>query len=455
MLSYIDQMINRYWVALIFLAAGIAVFFVAGDSGIRYVNIYFLMLLGLYFSFENPYVIILYSFTALALVYTFTDWNILTALLTVFVIVSVVIPFYFTRLSAIETDIFENVYGPKTRFLAGLERNVSVLKEEKHVFENEIEKIYKLYVLGRELVEHLDINEVGEHLLRILQSRSGVVSISIFTREKNVWRTLAISDMNEKAGWEAFIKENIYLQNESEPRVLPSPEWLKDHSLVFWPIKMEKEFLAAVFLVTESSAESKMIEEGSIFIPQIALGLMRTKLYTEVRERSRNDGLTGLFRREYLLERLNSEEKRAERYKSLFSIMMVDLDQFKKVNDTYGHLVGDKVLQRVSQILSSSVRPGDLVGRYGGEEFLILVYMAKPEESIEAAERLRTLIAEQVFSVDEDKTFKITVSIGISHFPQNGTTIPELISTADQALYWVKQNGRNSVKEFKSILKTV
>jgi len=129
---------------------------------------------------------------------------------------------------------------------------------------------------------------------------------------------------------------------------------------------------------------------------------------------------------------------------------MLDIDLFKKVNDTYGHIVGDKVLCGVSRVLVDCVRPGDLVGRYGGEEFVILVPMSPGEEVLRTAEEINRIVSSKEFLADKEK-FRVTISIGISHYPRDGASPEDLLSAADQALYWVKGHGRNGVKEFSAL----
>jgi diguanylate cyclase (GGDEF)-like protein len=192
------------------------------------------------------------------------------------------------------------------------------------------------------------------------------------------------------------------------------------------------------------------MEEGDIFIPQIALGLRRTRLFTEVQERSRVDGLTGLYLRRYFLERFQTEIQRAKRYSGIFSLLMLDIDFFKKINDTYGHIVGDKVLCGISRIFVDNVRPGDLVGRYGGEEFIILIPMSRHEEVTGIAKEINRLVSQKEFSAENEK-FGVTISIGISHYPHDGTSLDDILAGADHALYWVKSHGRNGVQEYWKI----
>ncbi|HBU69205.1 MAG TPA: hypothetical protein DEE98_02355 [Elusimicrobia bacterium] len=446
-----DKILRYIKVFLITVLFG-AVYFVLPSSEFRQVWVYFLILASLFASFALPSAAVILNGAALALLLLDRGFilNLTSASLCVFLIGTVVIPFYFKRVKTLEEQDFRRRYFPALERLTQLQSDVTRLKSERKEFEREIEKINKLYVLGRELVEHMETSEVIEHLQRILLDRPGIKTITIFSWEKSRWKPLLFSNPEQKNQWLEFVEESKFFK-ESEPKVLVPPEWIDKDAVVFWPVKMDRKFLAAIFLTVEQDYSSRYLEEGAIFIPLIALGIVRTRLFAEVKDRSRVDGLTGLHRREYFLERLDAEVKRAERYKTKFSIIMLDIDHFKKINDTYGHVVGDEVLASLAKLFTAKARPGDLVGRYGGEEFMILLHMITPRETLALAESIRAAVAKAEFSRGSD-IFKATISIGVSHFPDDGPSMEELLSAADQALYWVKANGRNGVKEYSKSL---
>ncbi len=162
------------------------------------------------------------------------------------------------------------------------------------------------------------------------------------------------------------------------------------------------------------------------------------------REQAMRDGLTGLWNRNAILDILRVELFRAERNDRSTGILMVDLDHFKSVNDDYGHLVGDAVLQETSRRLKSAVRPYDSLGRYGGEEFLIVVPGADVNELCELAERLRAVI-EAIPMLAGPYKIPITLSIGVAVAPAGNQSAPEALAIADAALYKAKKNGRNRI----------
>jgi diguanylate cyclase (GGDEF)-like protein len=154
------------------------------------------------------------------------------------------------------------------------------------------------------------------------------------------------------------------------------------------------------------------------------------------------DGLTKLFNKRYLMDRLDSELKFAQRHETSVSLLLLDIDHFKKVNDTHGHLAGDAVLANIAQVLSRAVRNEDVVARFGGEEFAIILRAIGIEPATHMAERLRKAV-----EATHANTLKATVSIGVAGFPSTRAKTPEeLVEAADKALYAAKHDGRNRVR---------
>jgi two-component system, cell cycle response regulator len=157
------------------------------------------------------------------------------------------------------------------------------------------------------------------------------------------------------------------------------------------------------------------------------------------------DVLTGVFNRREFNRRLTIEIERSRREGHPVSLLMVDIDFFKKINDTYGHQSGDDALRHVSALLKAEVRPGDLPARYGGEEFAVILPYADSHDAFMVAERLRNLIAEQDIPIQDGQTIKATASLGCSTFPMDAETEKALMAEADAALYRAKRGGRNRV----------
>jgi diguanylate cyclase (GGDEF)-like protein len=187
-----------------------------------------------------------------------------------------------------------------------------------------------------------------------------------------------------------------------------------------------------------------ILEHWGMICGQLALGLERIGLYQRVQEMATHDSLTGLTVRWVFLGQLTEEIQRTLRHKATLALLMVDLDRFKQVNDTYGHLVGDVVLREVANRLKTAVREMDLVCRYGGEEFAIALPYATRPLALQIAERIRQAVGSSTIAAYDERV-SITVSVGVSLCPDHAMQADGLIEQADRALYQAKAQGRNRV----------
>jgi diguanylate cyclase (GGDEF)-like protein len=162
-----------------------------------------------------------------------------------------------------------------------------------------------------------------------------------------------------------------------------------------------------------------------------------------LRRLATTDSLTGAYNRRYFMELMAREQRRADRYTAVYSILMIDIDHFKRVNDTYGHQVGDQAIQAMAEACRRTTRPTDLVARYGGEEFVVALTHTDRPGAIRVAERLREAVS-QISLATEQGPLSFTASIGVSTHVRL-STIEQLIGRADQALYRAKHEGRNRV----------
>jgi diguanylate cyclase (GGDEF)-like protein len=212
--------------------------------------------------------------------------------------------------------------------------------------------------------------------------------------------------------------------------------------MLFLPLVAREKFLGFVFVSEKKDSKKFTNYDISLLqnlVTHISLVLQNIWLY----ELAITDGLTKLYIHRYFITRLEHEIRRAERYNTVFSLLMLDIDYFKQVNDTYGHLVGDEILRILAKILLSSVRDTDIVCRYGGEEFVIILLAADGKWAKKIGERIRDNVEKTEFKV-LDKKIKITVSIGVKEFVK-GDTVENFINKTDKALYLAKLSGRNKV----------
>ncbi|MDH4099324.1 MAG: diguanylate cyclase, partial [Nitrospirota bacterium] len=218
-------------------------------------------------------------------------------------------------------------------------------------------------------------------------------------------------------------------------------------SLLTTPIRISDEVrgLFAIGSLASSWFNEEDHEILDIISNQAFVVIENARLYREISRLSVTDGLTGIFNRRYLMEALEKEFIRAKRHNEPISQIMVDIDHFKKVNDTYGHQMGDLVLKETARLLKDALRKSDIIGRYGGEEFCIILPETPLKGAEQVAEHLRTAIETHLFEYG-DVSLHATASLGVSSFPENGvSTVDELSRLADEALYRAKEGGRNRV----------
>jgi two-component system cell cycle response regulator len=228
------------------------------------------------------------------------------------------------------------------------------------------------------------------------------------------------------------------------------------HSVIAVPFDLDEEHAGVFFLrrnVGEPALTSKDVEFAERVITAAVTALKRAEILEQARADNRRlaqlaqtDPLTTVLNRRALAERLHLEMGRVRRYESMVSVLLIDVDHFKQVNDTYGHLAGDDVLHELARLLEQVVRAVDIVARYGGEEFVIVLPETGTEGAAAFAERLRELIESHPFAVGSGQALHLTGSIGVATYPKHDiVTVEDLLAKADQALYRAKAEGRNKV----------
>jgi diguanylate cyclase (GGDEF)-like protein len=268
-----------------------------------------------------------------------------------------------------------------------------------------------------------------------------------FTQEvvKNMIRVFSI------LGNKPIEMERVTLQVEKrklrpKQMIMDSQATLKSYLTL--PLAVEGEIIGCISINSDqpNAFDAQDLQFFSVIGYQIAATLKQFERFSSVKKEAIYDTLTSLFNRRYLEEKLAVDAQKAFRSGSYLSIIMVDIDHFKRVNDTFGHAGGDKVLREIASLLKNAVRrQDDTVARYGGEEFVLVLPGAPLEATSTIAERIRQTVANTPIDIGQSQ-IHLTISLGISNFPiHRARSKEELVKMADLALYEAKREGRNRV----------
>lgn len=260
-----------------------------------------------------------------------------------------------------------------------------------------------------------------------------------------------LKDENKKfneLSWPNNCKDNIILELVKN---LNDAKMSEDNKIYALPLISEgKNVGSVVAKSTAGKISSKDKEYFELLATQIAITINRANVYAEILKHATLDALTGFYNRRQLEERIKQEVSNAKRQHAPLCGIMTDIDFFKGVNDTYGHAVGDLVLKTIAKVIRGQLREYDIAGRYGGEEFSILLPFTKISEAKMVAERLRQTIADKTIDISkinpdsEVKKINITMSLGIYEIKEDDNE-DDLLRKADKALYQAKNTGRNKV----------
>jgi diguanylate cyclase (GGDEF)-like protein len=285
----------------------------------------------------------------------------------------------------------------------------------------------------------------------LLEAKKGVVEG--VTEKTRINRGEGIAGKVAELG-EALLVENV----ENDPRIMQkNRQHYKTRSCISVPLKIDGRIIGVLNLSDKTTGEVFSEEDLQLiqsFATQAAVVMERNVFYNKTEELKKltiTDPLTGLLNRRYLNERLKDEVARSERHGHDLSLLMLDLDWFKYCNDTFGHSHGDRTLKAVAEVLLNTVRSMDVVARYGGDEFMIILPETRESLAQDIAERLRNNVAnlrecKQRAAGAEQRA--LTASIGIACYPLHGTTIEVLLDNVDKALYRAKNKGKDRIEVF-------
>ena len=221
-----------------------------------------------------------------------------------------------------------------------------------------------------------------------------------------------------------------------------------DRMLAMLPLVAKGTAIGLVELTsaTQKTFDATRLELARTMANEAAMALENARLYEDARKLADRDQLTGFFNHRYLHERLGEEVVRSQRSKTPLSVLMIDLDGFKLVNDTFGHLFGDRVLAWLAEQLRTTLRASDIPARYGGDEFAIILPDTDRDDAWQAAQRILAALAEHGYQSPDRSPVSVGCSIGVAAYPADGRTAQDLIARADAAMYRAKGSGGSAAE---------
>lgn len=342
-------------------------------------------------------------------------------------------------------------------------------QSEKEDLDRTLYNLSLLYGIGRAMTYISDLKSLLQYILNQAIEITGAEkgSIMLYDIEKNLLSIRVLAGLKDKA-YQKRINNNeircrsfrpgegiagrvfqtgrpMVVDKASEDELFVDPAKSFVRSIACIPMKVYTDVIGVINVTNkldDTGFKDQEVELLKAVADQAAVAINKAQLW----EMAVTDSLTGLFVRRYFMVKLQEEFHRAERYKKRLAVVMVDLDGFKSINDAYGHAIGDRVLKIVASFLRDNIRDVDIVARFGGEEFVILLPEADKEEALTVSERLRSKLESLKF----DSLPGQTISIGLAAYPEDGKSVEGLIKKADAAMYAAKQGGKNRVVVYQN-----
>lgn len=345
---------------------------------------------------------------------------------------------------------------------------IAITIQNVRLYENlsrRVEELSVLYEVGRELSSSLELDKL---LRKIVDSATRVLdceicSLMLFDEKKETLRIRYAKGLSPKlmrtvkvrpgeesvSGWVAEKGKPLLVEDVETHPLFRRKNRAKysTKSLLSVPLLIRSEVVGVLNVNNKRNDEAFTAEDQEVLMmlaSQAAVAIENARLYEDLERLAITDGLTKLYVPRHFHEELDKELRRATRYQRDLSLLMIDIDHFKNINDTYGHPQGDVVLQELAGLLRRYGRQDDIIARYGGEEFVVALVETNEQGAALAAERIRRAVENHEFELGEQRV-PITVSVGVAHFPGDASTKKDLIAHADQALYAAKRAGRNRV----------
>ncbi|TAL28267.1 MAG: diguanylate cyclase [Nitrospirae bacterium] len=338
-----------------------------------------------------------------------------------------------------------------------LQQELDIAKKEIEFFE-EVAKI---------LTSSMELNEILVAIMKKTKEMTKAETWSVLLVDEETGELVfEATDSKKKSQMEKYrlkLGEGIagWVAQEGVPVIVPDVSkderfssrvdkqtHFKTKSLMCVPIKSKGRVIGVLEVVNKVTGGQFTNEDLSLLmrlIDQASLAIERTSLYQKMAELAVTDDLTKLFNTRYLNRTIEMEIHRSNRYNTSISLIFIDIDHFKNINDIHGHLVGSKTLVEMGQMIIKSLRTIDIVARYGGDEFVVVLPQTTPGAAAQIAERIRASVEQNVFLKKEGYGLKVTASFGVASYPESAKTKEDLLRLADEAMYRVKNTTRNGV----------
>jgi len=337
------------------------------------------------------------------------------------------------------------------------------LQEYKEIHARDTEIAILIPLMVRRLGERHPIDALPRVAVRLTKElfKTGQVALAVVKKDGSLlvtegvgippaWKgTLVLSPRDGMIGYAMWEKVLVLREEHLAIRGRPELSDLERAGMVpdaVVPIVVE-ESVVAILAVAGAAGKFERDRPYASMLADLVANAFQVSLSIEALEqRAMTDPLTGLFNRAYLADRFLVELRRARSYGFPMSVVLLDIDRFKRINDRYGHPAGDAVLRKLASFLRERTRSTDAVVRYGGEEFAVLMATAESDVAFEQSDRIRAELEKTPFVVPgQADPIYVTISGGVATYPQDGQTFLDLIAVADAGLYHAKENGRNRI----------
>ncbi len=366
-----------------------------------------------------------------------------------------------------ELRVVEIIEGESAKILFKLvDEKIQSEKEALHRL-HEHEALYKIGImLTSSESEYELLNTIIEWATRLTNTPAG--SIALYDNQESCMEIMAVygfeKDLSSKEQW-PIRKGGLteYILNKNTPVVISDIDKfdLADSSkikaegiasLIAIPLVAERTTIGILYVDDFVPRGFSKRDESilTLLSTQAAIAIEKMQLFEKTKKLAITDGLTGLFNHRYFVKCLRNEINRAKRYGHELSVLIIDIDHFKHYNDTNGHLQGNEAIKKVTHAMKEVTRTMDVLSRYGGEEFAVILPETSSDQALQTAKRICKSVEDiAVFGEEKQPLKKLTISVGVATYPQDAVRGPALVEHADQALYLAKHEGRNRVVAYQ------